>query len=61
MSKVVTYKATDIFTDIGDNKDTVNMNIPPEIAKRMGWEPGDILNITNEGETIIINKVTHGD
>jgi len=54
MSKIITYKVEDVFTDIeGDN---VNMTIPPEISERMGWEPGDILKITVEDGQISITK-----
>jgi hypothetical protein len=42
------YKAEDIFQDIEDDKDNVLMNIPPEIAERMGWKPGDVLRIQAE-------------
>jgi hypothetical protein len=58
MTKVITYKAEDIFQDIDGDEDNVLMNIPPEIAERMGWMPGDVLRIQIE-ETggISIKKV----
>lgn len=42
------YKVEDIFQDIEGDKDNVLMNIPPEIAEKMGWKPGDVLRITTE-------------
>jgi hypothetical protein len=48
MTKVITYKAEDIFQDIDGDEDNVLMNIPPEIAERMGWKPGDVLRIQIE-------------
>jgi hypothetical protein len=42
------YKAEDIFQDIEGDEDNVLMNIPPEIAEQMGWEPGDVLRIQIE-------------
>jgi hypothetical protein len=58
MTKIITYKAEDIFQNIEGDEDNVLMNIPPEIAERMGWEPGDVLRIAIE-ETggISITKV----
>ena len=56
MSKIITYKVEDIFTDIEGDPDNVNMTIPPEISERMGWEPGDILKITVEDGQISITK-----
>ena len=56
MSKVITYKAEDIFQDIeGDDKNVV-MNIPPEISERMGWTEGDVLKIVVEDGVISIEK-----
>jgi AbrB family looped-hinge helix DNA binding protein len=57
MSKIITYKAEDIFQDIEGDDDNVLMNIPPEIAKRMGWNPGDKLKIIVEDNNIVITKV----
>jgi AbrB family looped-hinge helix DNA binding protein len=57
MAKIITYKAEDIFQDIENDKDNVLMNIPPEIAERMGWKPGDVLKIQVEEGKISINKV----
>lgn len=48
MTKIITYKVEDVFEDIEGDDKNVLMNIPPEIAERMGWKPGDVLNITTE-------------
>jgi AbrB family looped-hinge helix DNA binding protein len=58
MTKVITYKAEDIFQDIDGDEDNVLMNIPPEIAERMGWKPGDVLRIqVEETGGISIKKI----
>jgi len=57
MTKIITYKVEDIFKDIEGDKDNVLMNIPPEIAERMGWQPGDVLRINVEDGNIVITKV----
>jgi AbrB family looped-hinge helix DNA binding protein len=56
MTKIITYKAEDIFQDIDGDDKNVLMNIPPEVSERMGWEPGDILKITVEDGEISISK-----
>lgn len=56
MTKIITYKAEDIFQDINGDDKNVLMNIPPEVSERMGWEPGDILKITVEDGEISISK-----
>jgi bifunctional DNA-binding transcriptional regulator/antitoxin component of YhaV-PrlF toxin-antitoxin module len=33
------------------------MKIPEPIAEQMGWKPGDVLKITQEGSSISITKV----
>jgi hypothetical protein len=55
------YKVEDIFEDIEDDPDNVLMNIPPEIAERMGWNPGDTLKIIVEKGVISITKVVDGE
>ena len=58
MTKIITYKVEDIFQDIEGDKDNVLMTIPPEICERMGWNPGDVLQIQVEEEgSISIIKV----
>ena len=56
MTKVITYKAEDIFQDIEGDEENVLMNIPPEILERMGWQPGDTLSISIEDSVISISK-----
>jgi hypothetical protein len=56
MTKVITYKAEDIFQDIEGDEENVLMNIPPEILERMGWQPGDTLSISIEDGVISISK-----
>jgi len=52
------FKAEEIFEDIPDDPENVNMNIPPEISERMGWKPGDTLKILwGDQGTVIIEKV----
>tara|TARA_B110000858_G_C17718143_1_gene433911 strand:+ start:912 stop:1097 length:186 start_codon:yes stop_codon:yes gene_type:complete len=55
------YKVEDIFEDIENDPDNVLMNIPPEIAERMGWNPGDTLKIIVEKGVISITKVVDGE
>lgn len=57
MTKIITYKVEDVFEDIEGDDKNVLMNIPPEIAERMGWQPGDVLKIIVEDGSIVINKI----
>jgi len=54
------YKVEDIFEDDPDNPDNVLMNIPPEIREQMGWTEGDVLRITVEEGSIVLEKVDNG-
>lgn len=54
--KMITYKVEDIFEDIEGDNDNVLMNIPPEVAEKMGWQPGDVLHIVVEDGNIVITK-----
>ena len=45
-----------LFKDIEGDPDNVLMNIPPEINKHLGLKEGDILDVTTEGNSIIISK-----
>ena len=54
------YSADDIFEDIDGDPENVNMNIPPEIAEKMGWIPGDVLKIIVENGVMSITKVDNG-
>lgn len=53
-----TFKAEDIFEEIPDDPKNVLMNIPEEVAKKCGLEPGDPLKISiGDQGTIIIEKL----
>ena len=55
------YKVEDVFEDDPDNPDNVLMNIPPEIREQMGWKEGDVLKITVEEGSIVLEKVENGE
>ena len=55
-----TYKVEEIFEDIEGDDENILMNIPPEIAEQMGWNPGDTLKITWEDGAVSITKVDNG-
>ena len=53
------YNISDIFEEIPDDPENMKMNIPPEIAKEVGLEPGDTVKIlVGDKGTLIIEKVT---
>ena len=53
-----TFKVEDIFEDIPDDPENVNMTIPPEICEAAGFQPGDKIKILwGDQGTIIIEKV----
>ena len=56
-----TYSLEEIFEDDPANNENVLMKIPEDIAKQMGWQPGDVLKI-NILETggLSITKVDNG-
>lgn len=58
MNKI--YAVEDIFQEIDNDPENVLMTIPPEICKKMGWEPGDVLTINVEEGIISIKKVDNG-
>ena len=52
------YKAEEIFEDIPDDPENVNMKIPDEIAREAGLEPGDNVRILwGDKGTVVIEKV----
>lgn len=55
------YNVDEIFEDDPENPDNVLMKIPDEIAERMGWKPGDVLKITTEEGSIVIEKKENGE
>lgn len=56
------YKVEEIFQDIPDDPDNVNMIIPPEIMEAQGWKEGDNIKVEiGDKGTIIITKVEETD
>jgi hypothetical protein len=52
------FKAEDIFSEISDDAENVNMRIPDEVAERAGLKPGDPIKISwGDQGTIIIEKL----
>lgn len=43
--------------EICDNGDAI-LEIPPELMKDMGWEVGDVLDVSLEGEAVILKIMT---
>jgi hypothetical protein len=63
-NKSWTFKAEDIFEDIPDDPENVNMSLPPEVCEAVGLEPGDKIKILwGDQGTIIIEKLeeTYGE
>jgi len=57
--KTYVYKAEEIFTDIPEDPEHVNMKIPDEVAKEVGLEPGDTVRVLwGDKGTVVIEKVT---
>ena len=54
------YKVEDIFEDIEGDKENVLMNIPEEIRDQLGWKPGDVLRVSLEEGSIVLEKVEDG-
>lgn len=53
-----TFKAEDIFGEIPNDPQNMNMTIPPEVAEAVGLEPGDPIKIiVGDQGTIIIEKL----
>jgi hypothetical protein len=63
MTKTITYKAEDIFQNIECDEKNVLMTIPPEVAERAGFEPGDVLKIEilEDGALSITKKENNGE
>ena len=54
------YKVEDIFEDIEGDEENVLMNIPEEIRDELGWKEGDVLRISVEEGSIVLEKVDNG-
>ena len=54
-----TFKVEDIFEDIPNDPENVNMNIPEEIAEAAGLKPGDPIRVLwGDQGTIKIEKIS---
>lgn len=57
-NKQWTFKVEDIFQDIPEDPENVNMTIPPEVAEVANLKPGDKLKVLwGDQGTIIIQKI----
>jgi hypothetical protein len=62
MTKTLTYKAEDVFEDIEGDEENVLFKIPPEVAEKAGFKPGDTLRIEKHpAGGISITKVEDGE
>jgi AbrB family looped-hinge helix DNA binding protein len=51
-----TYNASEIFEEIDGDPENVLMNIPQEIRDKLGWKEGDVITVTVEEGSIILEK-----
>jgi len=57
-NKTYTFTQEEIFQEIPNDSENINMTIPPEICEQMGWKEGDSLKIKMEEDgAISITKV----
>jgi len=56
---VNTYTYEDIFEDIPGDPDNVIMKFPPELEKELGWLINDTINITLDGNSIVLSNISH--
>ena len=54
-----TYTYEDIFEDIPGDPDNVIMKFPPELEKELGWLINDTINITLDGNSIVLSNISH--
>jgi hypothetical protein len=54
------YNVEEIFEDDPNDPENTLMKIPDDIAKKMGWQPGDLLRVKWEEGSISITKVENG-
>jgi hypothetical protein len=60
MTKTFIYRSEDIFEDIKNDEKNVLMNIPPEVAKIMNWNAGDVLRVKiEESGSISVIKINN--
>jgi hypothetical protein len=55
---MTTYNVEDIFEDIPGDPDNVLFKIPPEISKQLDLKEGDQIDVKQEGESLIITKIS---
>lgn len=61
-NKQFVYKIEDIFEEIPEDPENINMIIPPEVAGKIGLEPGDPIKILwGDQGTIIVEKISKED
>ena len=61
-NKQFVYKIEDIFEEIPEDPENINMIIPPEVAEKIGLEPGDPIKILwGDQGTIIVEKISKED
>jgi len=57
-NKIYEFSVEEIFEDIPEDPEHVNMKIPDEIMERMGWKEGDTIKVLwGDQGTVIIEKV----
>ena len=54
-----TYKVDEIFENIPGDPDNVIMKFPPELEKELGWLINDTINITLDGNSIVLSNISH--
>ena len=54
-----TYTYKDIFENIPGDPDNVIMKFPPELEKELGWLINDTINITLDGNSIVLSNISH--
>ena len=61
MSKTVEYKKDDfLITDAAMNDpNNVNMVIPPEVLKKMGWGEGTQIKVEAQDGQLVITEIKH--
>jgi hypothetical protein len=50
------YNSDDVFNDIPGDSGNVQLNIPDEVCDEVGLSPGDSVDITQVGNSIVITK-----
>jgi formylmethanofuran dehydrogenase subunit D len=55
---MTTYNVEDIFEDIPDDPNHVLFKIPPEITEQLNLKEGDQINVKQEGESLVITKIS---